>query len=137
MIYVNGQEISRLVLGCLEHEQWRGAPEAIEARPEAYLATLERWLERQGIKRAEISGFVIVQGPGSATALRTSHAMVNALGFALGVPVLGVKKELSLSDADALDLIHDSAPSPFALPSYTRAPNITATKRNALRRKII
>jgi hypothetical protein len=135
MIYVNGQDIARLVLGSLENAEWQLPPRVIEARPEQYLLELENFLGEQGIARTEITGFVLVKGPGSATSLRTSHAMVNALAFALSVPVVSIEKAPDAADAETLNDITSQAPHAFALPVYAQSPNITKTNRDALKRK--
>lgn len=124
MIYVNGSDIARLELGALEDGVWSHPLEVLEVRPEQYLAGLEAWLDKHGLSRADIEGFTLVSGPGSATSLRTSHALVNALAFALNVKVTSINESLELP------------PHAFALPTYTNVPNITQTKRDALKRKV-
>ena len=140
MVYVNGTDIARLVLGGLENSTWVHPLEVLEVRPEQYLSCLETWLDKHGLSRRDIEGFVIVAGPGSATSLRTSHAMVNALAFALNVKVASINKLPEFSDADILTLLpsHGEAGrgSHFALPTYARDPKITQTKRDALKRKV-
>lgn len=135
MIYVNGQDIARLGLGSLKDGRWLQGPELLEVRPEHYLATLDTWLAKFNIKRTDIVGFVLVKGPGSATSLRTSHALVNALAFALGVQVVSLEKDPAAADNDILKTLADHAPHPFALPTYAHSPNITKTNRDALKRK--
>lgn len=136
MVYVNGQDIARLGLGVIDaNKAWLHRPQAYETRPEAYLAQLESYLAGQNIARTEIRGFILVQGPGSATALRTSHALVNALAFALGVEVIGIEKPIELPDAEILPLAAEALSRTFVLPVYAHAPNITTTKRDALKRK--
>lgn len=136
MIYVNGQDIARLVLGGLEASSWVYAPEVIDIRPEQYLLGLDTWLTKQGLQRSDIGGFVLIKGPGSATALRTSHAMVNALAFALGVPIVSLEKALDVPDKDIVPELALPTSHTFALPTYTRDPNITASNRDQLKRKI-
>ncbi len=136
MVYVNGQDIARLVLGSLYGNRWLHAPESLEIRPEGYLLGLEMWLQKLNIDRADIMGFVLVKGPGSATALRTSHAMVNALAFALGVQVVSIEKEPQALDAEIVATLSEHAPHAFALPTYAHEPTITKTNRDALKRKV-
>ncbi len=136
MIYVNGQEISSLVLGGLEATTWLRGPEVFAVRPEQYLLTLDSWLAAAGYERSQITGFVIVKGPGSATALRTAHAMVNALALALSVPVIGIEKLPESGDAESLVAAANQAPHTFALPVYAHIPNITKTNRDVLKRKL-
>jgi len=135
MIYVNGQDIARLALGSVHGNRWLHAPETLEIRPEGYLLGLETWLRKLDINRTDIMGFVLVKGPGSATSLRTSHAMVNALAFALGVQVVSLEKSPETPDAEVIATLSEQAPHAFALPTYAHTPNITQTKRDALKRK--
>lgn len=124
MIYVNGSDIACLELGGLHGKDWVHRPERLEVRPEQYLSGLEAWLDKHDLSRDDIEGFTLVSGPGSATSLRTSHAMVNTLAFALNVKVTSINASSELP------------PHAFALPNYSRDPNITATKRDALKRKV-
>jgi hypothetical protein len=135
MVYVNGQDIGSLVLGSLDNGQWSLGPTVLEVRPEGYLSSLEAWLHEHGIERSMITGFVLVKGPGSATSLRTSHALVNAMAFALNVEVTSLEKAPEAPDADILSLLADHMAHPFALPTYTHEPTITQTNRDQLKRK--
>ncbi len=136
MIYVNGQEIASLTLGTLEADNWLQPPQAYAYRPEQYLKGLEEFLRQVKLKASDIDGFVLVQGPGSATALRTSHALVNTLAFALGVQIISIQKSISEPDAGITTQLKAHEPRAFALPVYAREPNITQTKRDPLKRKI-
>jgi hypothetical protein len=137
MVYVNGQDIARLVLGGLEGTGWVQAPVTLDIRPEGYLLGFENWLRGLGLERQDIQGFVLVKGPGSATALRTSHALVNALALALGVTVTAVEKAPDADDTGIVLTLAGQAAHPFAVPLYTRDPNITHTTRDSLKRKIV
>lgn len=135
MIYVNGQDIARLVLGIIKENTWAQEPQVFEIRPEQYLQGLDAYLREQGIAQDQISGFALVKGPGSATSLRTSHAMINALAFALGVGVTSLEKPVDIPDREAVDLLASKQSHPFALPVYAHEPNITQSRRDALKRK--
>jgi len=137
MIYVNGQDIARLALGCLENDNWTKSPEVLDIRPEQYLAGLEAFLRQAGIERQAITGFVLVKGPGSATSLRTSHALVNTLAFALQVKIISVEKAPEVPNHDILSLLAGQPLVDQALPTYAHTPNITKTNRDALKRKTI
>lgn len=137
MVYVNGQDIARLVLGLLDADgKWVVPPVELSARPEGYLAAFDAFLQEQRISRSDIRVFVLVQGPGSATSLRAAHACVNALAFALGVEIVAFEKAADEQDADMQSRIPLHAGHAFALPTYVHTPNITQTNRDALKRKI-
>lgn len=135
MIYVNGQDIARLVLATVQNGAWEHEPEVFEIRPEQYLQGLEEFLRVQKIEKQDIEAFVLVKGPGSATSLRASHAMVNALAFALGVQVISLEKSPEQADVNVIGTVPHHQPHAFALPVYAHEPNITQTKRDALKRK--
>lgn len=137
MVYVNGQEISHFVLGVWQAGAWKIAPQVLADRPEAYLASLEAFMAAHKLARTDIQGFILIKGPGSATALRAAHAMVNALAFALQVPVVSLEKPAEVADVDMAALIANTKPGAFGLPIYAHTPNITATKRDALKRKLV
>lgn len=135
MVYVNGQEISQLVLGVLTEGRWLHQPQVLSLRPEQYLFGLEKYLNQIKLELSDVGGFLLVKGPGSATSLRTSHAMVNALAFALGVQVVSLEKAPETPDSEMV--IPDGLEShAFGLPTYHSDPRITPTKRDALKRKL-
>ncbi len=79
-----------------------------------------------GVKK--IKGIAVVKGPGSFTSLRIGIATANALGFALGVPVLGLSKPLTGTKAEIgklLKSLSSGKKMTFVLPKYGRAPYIT------------
>ncbi|MDQ5952311.1 MAG: TsaD protein [Patescibacteria group bacterium] len=138
MVYVNGQDIARLVVGLLDATgEWVVAPEEKAARPEAYLAVLDAFLLEHQVTRSEINAFALVKGPGSATSLRAAHACVNTLAFALGGEVVSFEKAADERDADMRSRISEHKGHTFALPTYAHTPNITQTNRDVLKRKIV
>lgn len=54
------------------------------------LLSLRRLIRTLRIQRSDISGIAVVVGRGKFTAARIAVTVVNALGFALGFPVVGV-----------------------------------------------
>ncbi len=138
MLYVNGQDIARLVLGLLtpagEQSSWKLEPEAIACAPEGFLAAITAYLATHQVALSDLTGLVLISGPGSPTALRASHAIANALSFTAQLPIHSLEKDLSAADVGVTSRLANSAASPFAFPSYGTAPTITTTKRDALRR---
>jgi hypothetical protein len=137
MVYVNGQDIARIVLGVIDNDQWRIAPGTLSVRPEEYLLALEQFLADHQLAKESVTGFVVIVGPGSATALRASLTMVNTLAFALGVPVTPCEKFVDDSDQDVLHQLVEHAARSFVLPIYAHEPKITSSNRDTLKRKAV
>ncbi len=136
MLYINGQDIARLSLGLLNSDfTWAKQPQTLDLNPEAYLSGVDNYLKANGLNKTQISGLAVAAGPGSATSLRTSHALVNALGFALKVPVWSVPELDKLSHSEVTAAFSQHQAHAFALPEYARAPQITESTRDQLKRK--
>lgn len=54
------------------------------------IALIDEVLEKAGKKRADIDAIAVTEGPGLAGALLVGASVAHAIGWALGVPVLGV-----------------------------------------------
>lgn len=82
------------------------------------------------VKPKDVEGIVVLQGPGSFTAVRTAVVVANTLGFSLHVPVVGVRLESEEASAEAAfasgieRLTQGESDFPLA-PYYDREPNIT------------
>lgn len=138
VLYVNGQDISRLVLGLCEganSSSWAfvQVPETVSSSPEIFLASMHEYLVAKGLTLDDIEGFLLVAGPGSATALRASHALINALSFARRVPVYSVVKEGAVAD-DAVFSHGEVRSVRAAVPVYAHEARITQGTKDALRR---
>lgn len=137
-LYVNGQDIARLVLGVCEEREgswvFSGDPEVFSVAPEAYLATIDAYIQKKMTDFSAVTGFVLVAGPGSATALRASHALVNALAYARSLPVYSLSKDPLVLDSSAL-LQASPENVRVALPVYAHEARITQGTKDALRRK--
>ncbi|MDD4607032.1 MAG: tRNA (adenosine(37)-N6)-threonylcarbamoyltransferase complex dimerization subunit type 1 TsaB [Patescibacteria group bacterium] len=57
---------------------------------------LDKSLNQQKIKLQNLTGVIVVQGPGSFVGLRVGISLANALGYSLKIPVVGtLEKDLS------------------------------------------
>lgn len=75
---------------------------------------------------AEVSGIVLMGGPGSFTSLRIGHTVANALADSLGVPVVNaVGSGWQQEGLAALKTASSGRP---VLPHYGAEPNITAPR---------
>lgn len=84
------------------------------------------------IKEKSLKGIAVVKGPGAFMGTRTGVTYANALGFALGVPVLGLTTDEIPSDLG--DLISKKFSNKVVSPKYGAPPNITTPKKRSLRR---
>ena len=136
MLYVNGQDIGRLVLGLIQDGAWNVAPQMFEVAPEEYLSTLDQFLLENGHARAEgIMEIALLVGPGSATALRTSVSMMNAIAFAKNIAIRVVEKAPEADDRDVLAALATAQSVSVARPVYLHGARITASSKDALLRK--
>ncbi|MDP2918030.1 MAG: tRNA (adenosine(37)-N6)-threonylcarbamoyltransferase complex dimerization subunit type 1 TsaB [bacterium] len=60
---------------------------------EELLPAVEKILKRNKIALKDLAGVGVAAGPGSFTGVRVGVAAANALGFALDIPVIGIKCE--------------------------------------------
>lgn len=97
------------------------------------LPLIERLLKKNKIKLGDLSGIIVVFGPGGFTSVRIGVVTANTLGFALGIPVAGVKK---IDGDNKKRLIRDGViklkkvrVGEIVLPFYGQEPNITKPKR--------
>jgi hypothetical protein len=135
-LYVNGQDIAHLTLGLLAEVP---VLEHFEIGPEGFLASLSAFLSTHDLMIGDIDSAVVVTGPGSATALRASLAIMNTLAFTKEVKLYGVEKPVDQSDLAFVQSLHVGGLGGSVnelQATYTRGPKITATTRDALRRKL-
>jgi len=87
----------------------------------------------------KIKAIIVVQGPGEFSALRIGIATANALGFALNVPVVGVRMPANKNFKDELEklnylwlrgsaLLKKTKQRKIILPYYDKEPNINIKK---------
>ncbi len=111
------------------------APHIFSASPETFLATLDAYISEHIGDLNDLEGFMLVAGPGSATALRATHSLVNALAFAKQVSVFSIVKDASVDDVDVFDHGRVRAVR-VALPVYAHEARITHGTKDALRRSL-
>ncbi|KKW28593.1 MAG: hypothetical protein UY72_C0067G0007 [Candidatus Uhrbacteria bacterium GW2011_GWD2_52_7] len=134
MLYVNGQDIERLVLGVICDAAWEVAPVTFAAAPEGYLAAIDAFLREQGRDRRQVTTLVVVRGPGSATSLRSSLALANAWAFAQSIELVGVEKCRDEDDDVILSQVAHAHTAPLLTPLYEQPAKITASTKDALGR---
>lgn len=96
---------------------------------EKLLKTIVALLKSANKSARDIAGIAVVKGPGSFTSLRIGVSCANAFGYGLGVPVVGVGKDVPLVDIVGLfGRVRPSKKINVILPEYGREPNITIKK---------
>lgn len=137
ILYVNGQDIERLVLGMVGEK----TVEPFLVAPDVFLRTVRDFLVQRHASLDDVKTIVCVRGPGSATALRVSLSMVQALAFAKEIRLVPVDKDPKDSDESVFQAITEVwiAAQPvteIVTPLYTHAPQITVAKRDQLKRSL-
>lgn len=93
------------------------------------IGLIDQLLRRVGQTMADITGVIVVRGPGGFTAVRLSVAIANALGYVGRFPVVGVVRRLTDSDAHLIArgrwLLSRQRRTRLVLPEYSGRPHIT------------
>lgn len=98
-LFIDTSNIEYIMLALIDAQGGVLAKEKIAAKykqSEKLIKEIERLGNRiKGLKsiRESLKGIIVVKGPGSFTGLRIGVTTANALGFSLGVPVVGVMGE--------------------------------------------
>jgi hypothetical protein len=129
ILYLNGQDIRRLVLGIINVGADPGiGPAVFECDPDEYLAVIAKYLQSLGKSINDLEGLAVVVGPGSPTALRSSLAIAGTLALARQIPTYSIEKDPAVDDSvfvKTLDLDTLQASVGPLKPIYLRPPNIT------------
>jgi tRNA threonylcarbamoyladenosine biosynthesis protein TsaB len=101
------------------------------------LSLIDKLARKNKKEIADITGIVVTSGPGSFTAVRQGAAAANALGFALRVPVRGVRLEEFKNDDELLKIglrkLAKAKMGDIVLPFYGKEPNIIRARDPSLR----
>lgn len=96
------------------------------------LAAVDSLLRSQKKTIASLAGIIVVTGPGHFSHLRTGISIANAIGFALGVPVVGVAADQFSNDAELIKkgttLLKKTKLFRPVMPMYGKEPSITKPK---------
>ncbi|MBI3626803.1 hypothetical protein HY224_02050 [Candidatus Uhrbacteria bacterium] len=93
----------------------------IQAPEKEFLKIAQKFVGRAGA-RESLKGIAVYNGPGEFTQVRQGVAWANALSWALGLPVQGVRlgDKLNIKKGWSKNLV---------MPEYIREPNITKPRR--------
>ncbi|MDO8583658.1 MAG: hypothetical protein Q7R83_00570 [bacterium] len=78
--------------------------------------------------KERIDGIVVVEGPGTFTALRTGVLTANILARQLSLPLVGVTVTEAEDVTALIQLLSTRTPVDYVAPVYDREPNITTPK---------
>ncbi len=104
---------------------------------ETLLLGIDKILKRNKVKPQAIGAGGAILGPGSFTGLRIGLSVLNAFGFALGIPLVGIIKQKNLQTKRQLvDLfcakLKKGEINKILTPYYGVAPKITKPKNKGL-----
>lgn len=101
---------------------------------EKLLPTIVNLMKLYKIKKNDLTGVVVVKGPGGFTSIRIGVITANTLSFALNLPIIDFK----LGEFTDMDNLAEKAVKKFknkvnqklVIPFYGREPNITKPNKN-------
>ncbi len=134
-LFINSIQENKISLALFKnpnHIQWFNVP--IKNRnQENILITLDKILKQNKKKIKDFHGIIVVNGPGSFVGIRIVLSIVNALGWALSIPVKGINSSQGKTNED---LIKKSWPQILKMrkyrtikPFYNQELNITIIKK--------
>lgn len=141
MIYVNGQDIHKLICANLSGVKEEILIDQTDTGPEGYMKAFCSFLEKINCRLEDIEKLFVVIGPGSATALRGILSFVNTIAFTKGIGLVGIGKQKDEQDIDTIKKIIEQDLSTYEIknvlmPIYEHNPRITISTKDALRRKV-
>lgn len=101
-------------------------------RPDALLGKLRHFLSRHHVSMSRLASITVVRGPGIFSYVRVGVVSANALGFAIGVPVRGLRVTGAHEPVSLTDLRRARQHTPGTIrPYYGRKPSITLKGKRA------
>lgn len=99
---------------------------------EKLLLNLDQLCQKAKISPNSLQGIIVVDGPGSFSALRIGLAVANTIGWQLNIPVVGIHKN-EFRSLDELyivgfKLLKQKTGFSLVLPVYDKEPNINLKK---------
>jgi tRNA threonylcarbamoyladenosine biosynthesis protein TsaB len=92
------------------------------------LELLQKFLKKQKTQLKQVKKIVVCSGPGSFTGIRVGVALAQAMGFALNIPVVAIKKTKVPKNLGDLRKLKASQ---HIVLHYGKKPNITKSKRKS------
>lgn len=111
----------------------QGLPRHNNLLEEDLLPLIDYLFQRSGYTIKDISGIIAVQGPGGFSSLRLGLCTANAVGYAIGVPVVGIMKESNDCEGlvrQGIEKLSNAPEFAMVMPEYGSEPRITSQKKN-------
>jgi tRNA A37 threonylcarbamoyladenosine modification protein TsaB len=90
---------------------------------------LQKFLQRNKTQPVHLTKIIVCSGPGSFTGIRVGVALAQALGFALNIPVVAIKKDQVPQDLVRLVSFRGGK---HLLLNYGHKPSITKSKKTLI-----
>ncbi len=107
---------------------------------EVMLKLMDKLFTTTKIAPKDIVGVIVVNGPGSFSALRIGLSVANTLAWQLNIPIVGVSNKLfkNLSELHkiGLKLLSQQQEFQIVLPNYGQPPSINIKKNSLLKKRM-
>jgi len=135
ILYINttGEEKVYLALGNKGKLIAKKEFKAKYRQSERLIPAIDLLLKKNKVKMQDLSGIAVVNGPGPFTATRIGVTVANALGYACGLQVAGIKNSEFKNQEKLIKLGYEKLrkvkKSYLVEPVYDKEPNITVSKK--------
>ncbi|MFA5359128.1 MAG: tRNA (adenosine(37)-N6)-threonylcarbamoyltransferase complex dimerization subunit type 1 TsaB [Patescibacteria group bacterium] len=136
ILIINTTVSDRLMVGLAKRRKIIDRQGLVVGRSQAekLLFLVDRVLKKNKIKFKDLKGVIVVTGPGGFSSVRLGVILANTMGYALDIPVIGLrysKKYSSLEElvADGIEILKDKSSFSMVHPFYNQKPNITTAKK--------
>ncbi|MFH1890055.1 MAG: tRNA (adenosine(37)-N6)-threonylcarbamoyltransferase complex dimerization subunit type 1 TsaB [Candidatus Kuenenbacteria bacterium] len=128
ILFINTASAEKIVLILVNEQGAVLVKKSIQAKykqSEKLLASIKKVLEVKKKKIKNLTGIIVVKGPGSFTALRIGIITANTIAFGLDLPAAGVMNgEVREMIEQGLKILKRSKQFSPVMPEYGREPNI-------------
>jgi len=124
MLFIDSSDPEQTTLGLFgKQEFWKSWPSRL-SQSETLVLEIKKFCSQHKLRLPQIKKIAVVTGPGHFSRIRTGIATANALGYALAVPVVGIRKAAKY-DLAKIGKIRGAK---VATAFYGKKPNISKPK---------
>ncbi|TES97373.1 hypothetical protein E3J85_00490 [Patescibacteria group bacterium] len=98
-----------------------------------FLTWIDEFLSVNTASKEDLKGLVVIRGPGSFTTLRVVVSTLNALAYALDIPIIGVDKSKGFSRGIVEKLLGAGNFKTPVAPYYKEPPKVTKPRRGVVK----